>query len=90
MENAQFSQISGEMKILIFLKFQNLTVSASKRCKYWKIHSLPKFHVKCRISLENTVSASERCKEWKMLSLAKFQVKWRFSLQNTVSASKTC
>ena len=34
------------------------------------MHSLAKFDVKCRISLENTVSASKRCKDWKINSLA--------------------
>ena len=52
------------------------------------MHSLAKFHLKCRISLENTVSASKRCKDLKMHSLAKFDVKSTFHLENSVSAHK--
>ena len=51
------------------------------------MHSSAKFHLKCRISLENTVSASKRCKDLKM-HIAKFDVKSTFHLENTVSAQK--
>ena len=53
------------------------------------MHSLAKFDVKCRFSLQNTVSASKRCEDWEMHSLAKFHVKCRISFQNTNYKTQT-